>query len=229
MSVGRPSRIRRAIVALVRGGIVAAFAVALTVAVFLVLPLIQRIARPPASEVELRQVATAALPPPPAPPPPEPEPEKPEEEPPPPELDSPAPPPMDLAALELALDPGLGGGGAVLDLGSRLLSTLDQRAKEEGEAVFSVADLDQMPRPVHQPAPEYPPDLKRKRVEGTVHVVFLVDPAGAVQNPTVVQSVHPALDRAALQAVRRWRFDPGRRGGQPVAFRMKVPITFALR
>ncbi|MCX7818234.1 MAG: energy transducer TonB [Kiritimatiellae bacterium] len=229
MSGARPSWCRRALGAVLRAVGTVAVAAGLTLVVFLVLPLIQRIAHPPAAEMELRPVTTAALPPPPAPPPPEPEPEKPEEEPPPPELDAPAPPPMDLAALEMALDPGLGGGGAVLDIGARLLSTLEQRAKEEGEAVFSVADLDQVPRPVHQPAPEYPTELKRKRIEGTVHVVFLVDPSGAVQNPTVVQSVHPALDRAALQSVRKWRFDPGRRGGQPVAFRMKVPITFALR
>lgn len=228
MNHARPSVLRRVLGGVARVTVVGAMALGLTLMVFLVLPLIQRIAHPPTSETELRAVATAALPPPPAIPP-EPEPEKPEEEPPPPELDAPAPPPMDLASLEMVLDPGLASGAAILDVGTRLLAALDQRAKEESEAVFSVTDLDQMPRPVYQPAPEYPTDLKRKRVEGTVHVVFLVDPSGAVQNPTVVQTVHPALDQAALQAVRRWRFEPGRREGQAVLFRMKIPITFALR
>jgi protein TonB len=37
------------------------------------------------------------------------------------------------------------------------------------------------------------------------------------------------LDRAAIAAVRRWVFEPGRRGGNPVAAWVQVPVRFALR
>lgn len=208
--------------------LLAAFAaVVLTAMVFLVLPLIQQVSQPPASDMELRAASTASLPPPPPPPPPA-EDEQKEEEEPPPDLSAPDMPPMDLASLELALNPTVGDGWGP-DVGGRLLAGAENRASEDAEAIFSVADLDQAPRILHQPAPEYPPDLKRKKIEGTVQILFLVDGAGRVQNPTVQQATHPAFERAALQAVRRWRFEPGKRNGQPVSFRMKAPITFALR
>jgi TonB family protein len=37
------------------------------------------------------------------------------------------------------------------------------------------------------------------------------------------------LDRAAVEAVRRWRFAPATRGGQPVEGSVQVPITFNLK
>jgi protein TonB len=45
----------------------------------------------------------------------------------------------------------------------------------------------------------------------------------------VQQSSDPAFEAPALQAVRRWRFEPGKRNGQSVAFKMRAPITFKAR
>jgi len=202
-------------------------AVVLTALVFLVLPLIQQVARPPADDLELRPASSVNLPPP-APPPPEPEQKPPDDEPPPPSLDAPDTPPMDLSDLELALNPSFGDGLGG-EIAARMLSSVENRVREEADAIFSLSDLDQAPRVVHQVTPEYPAELKRKRVAGSVHVLFVVDPSGAVQNPIVQQSSHPAFEPPALQAVRKWRFEPGRRNGQPVPFRMKVPIVFAMK
>ena len=38
----------------------------------------------------------------------------------------------------------------------------------------------------------------------------------------------PLLDAAALQAVRRWRFEPAQAGGLPVSSRVEVPVRFSL-
>jgi protein TonB len=59
-----------------------------------------------------------------------------------------------------------------------------------------------------------------------VTVVFQVDTSGRVVDPRVAKSTDPAFDRAALEAVRQWRFEPGTRDGEPVQFKMKIPITF---
>jgi protein TonB len=99
----------------------------------------------------------------------------------------------------------------------------------DADAVFSAADLDQQPRPIFQPAPEYPAELRRNKIEGTVQILFIVDRTGSVVNPIVQKSSNPALERPALQAVRRWRFDPGKRQGQAVPFRMRVPVSFNSR
>jgi protein TonB len=194
----------------------------LTVLVFLVLPLMQHVSRPPASDLEFRSVGTANLPPPP-PPPPQEEPEEEEQEEPPPELAEEAPP-LDLDQLELALNPGFGEGLGG-DFAVRLFTT-GEKSEEEADAIFSMAELDQLPRVVYQPPPDYPAELRRKKIDGTVYVLFVVDQSGRVNNPVVQESTHQAFDRPALRAVKRWRFEPGKRNGAPVRFKMRVPITF---
>jgi protein TonB len=42
-------------------------------------------------------------------------------------------------------------------------------------------------------------------------------------------SGHDLLDRAALQAVKDWLFEPGQRAGRKVAMRVLVPVRFSLR
>lgn len=197
--------------------------VAITLSLFLVLPLLEQVNRMGRKELEIRSVGTADIPPPP-PPPEEPQEEK-QEETPPPDLAEDAPP-LDLSQLELALNPGFGDGFG--DVVARLTSLETATAQADMDAIFSAADLDQMPRPIFQPPPEYPPELRKKRVEGTVYVVFVVDKNGRVVNPVVQSSTTPALEVPAVQAVKRWRFEPGRRRGQTVQFKMRVPISFSV-
>jgi periplasmic protein TonB len=192
-------------------------------ACFLVLPLMQAVAKAPAPDLTVRDVDVAQIPPPPPPSEPEPEPEpEPEEKPP--ELTEDAPP-LDLAQLEMALNPGAGGlGGDVLK--GDFAVKLDVDSEGGGvDAIFSMADLDQKPRVVYQPSPALDAEI-RKRAPGAVYVLFVVDESGRVENPTVQKSSDQVFERSALAAVKQWRFEPGKRGGKPVRFRMRVPITF---
>lgn len=223
MSAPRFRSVGRALASGGRALLVIALTLSLTAFMFLLLPLLEQVTRMGKEDVEIRSVSTADLPPPP-PPPEEPEEEKEPDEPPP-DIAEEAPP-MDLSQLELALNPGsVDGFGDVI---ARLTSVDAASAQMDADAIFSSSDLDQMPRAVFQPPPDYPADLRKRRVEGTVYVVFVVDKNGRVANPTVQAPVHPALDSAALQAVRRWRFEPGRRRGQAVQFKMRVPISFSV-
>lgn len=212
---------RQGLRAVARGLGIALGAAALTLVHFLVLPLMQTIARPPEADLLLQAVDTATIPPPPPPPEPEPE-QEPEPEDPPPELTDQTPP-LDLAQLELALQPGFGGDGAAGDFAVRLNTAA--AAAAVADALFSLADLDQKPRVVYQPSPVIDAQLRRK-APGTVHVLFAVDQQGRVEEPRVQSSTDPVFERAALHAVKQWRFEPGKRNGQPVRFRMRVPITF---
>lgn len=208
---------------LVNRTVVLAGAIALTLIFFLILPLMQSIGELDDDVYEIREIKSLGAEPPPPPPVEEldePEPE-PEPEPPPQLADE--VPPLDLSQLEMALDPGFGGGYGVGAMAVDLGNAIGDR-KEVAE-LFSAADLDQRPRPVYQPGPNMTSDMKRK-APGQVYVIFVVDEQGRVQSPKVQRSSDPIFERAAISAVRQWKFEPGRREGQPVRFRMRVPLTF---
>jgi len=198
-------------------------AVGFALGLFLVLPLIQAISATPLADSELRSIDTANLPPPPPPPPEE---EKKEEEPEPeekpPDLEE-VSQPLDLSQLELALGGGIGDGWMTADFAVKLDTKV--ASAQESEALFSLEDLDQKPRVVHQPGPKLDKALRQK-APGTAYVLFVVDPSGRVENPTIQSSTDPIFEKPALAAVKQWKFEPGMRKGQPVRFRMRVPVTF---
>lgn len=71
------------------------------------------------------------------------------------------------------------------------------------------------------------PDVVRMAgVDGTVRVTVTVDRTGSLTAAQVTSGVHEALDAAALRAVRRLSYRPGRRDGRAVRARLTLPITF---
>lgn len=197
-----------------------AFALAVSTALFLAIPLSQWLdTERPARDRTLR--ADFALPPPP-PPPPEPPPPPPPE----PELEEPPPPreapPLTLEQLDLALQVGIGGNlaGDFGFGGFDLAPSLDQLD------IFEIEQLDVAPRPLRQVAPIYPLEFARNRVPGLVRLVFLVDAHGAVESIAVESATHPEFAEAARDAVRQWRFRPGEKDGRPVRTRVRLPIPF---
>jgi periplasmic protein TonB len=79
------------------------------------------------------------------------------------------------------------------------------------------------------PAPAYPFAARRRGQEGRVVLSVEVLPSGDAGAISVARSSGVAsLDRAATDAVRRWRFRPARRDGRPVRATVRVPVRFAL-
>lgn len=82
---------------------------------------------------------------------------------------------------------------------------------------------------LNNPAPSYPVFAKRSREQGKVLLRVQVDAAGRVAGIEVHESSgHERLDKAALAAVRQWRFVPARQGDRAVSGVAIVPITFQL-
>lgn len=75
----------------------------------------------------------------------------------------------------------------------------------------------------------YPEMARRAGIEGRVTLQFVVDREGRVVDPMVLRGVHPQLDQAALDALRKVKFAPGRQRGKAVPVRMKLPVLFRLR
>lgn len=81
----------------------------------------------------------------------------------------------------------------------------------------------------HQVNPRYPTSAARAGIQGWVDVMFTVDVDGKVRDAKVIdaQPGH-VFDYVALEAVRRWEFEPAMRNGQPVTQRLKRRILFKL-
>lgn len=80
------------------------------------------------------------------------------------------------------------------------------------------------------PKPPYPPLARRMGEEGRVVLRAYVTPDGAAGEVLLhASSGSPRLDESALQTVRRWKFVPARRGAEPVAAWVLVPIAFTLK
>jgi TonB family protein len=84
------------------------------------------------------------------------------------------------------------------------------------------------PRVVRQEPPIYPYGLRKSGIVGEVLVGFVVDSKGNVVNAIAVRSNSPAFNEAAVEAVRKWKFEPAIVDGRPVNCRMTVPIVFDL-
>ena len=83
---------------------------------------------------------------------------------------------------------------------------------------------------LNNPAPVYPTLSRRLREEGTVHLLVLVSETGDPKSVQIRKSSgFDRLDEAALNAVRRWRFVPARRGIVAIAAQVIVPINFRQR
>jgi protein TonB len=97
-----------------------------------------------------------------------------------------------------------------------------------GSGLVAVTQLDDKPRTRFQNAPQYPQSMKISGATGTVWVDFVVDENGRVHDVRVIKSTNSGFDDATLLAVAKWRFEPGKRKGIPVKFRMAVPVVFNL-
>ena len=83
------------------------------------------------------------------------------------------------------------------------------------------------PRKIVDVAPVYPELARTARVSGIVILEATIDEEGNVRDARVLRSI-PLLDRAAVDAVRQWRFTPTTLNGQVIPIVMTVTVNFRL-
>ena len=117
---------------------------------------------------------------------------EPEEPPPPPKLTQPNRPNIDKASMSA-------------DLGAFDLAGLNLNAPVDGDTLAIVRVL-----------PRYPSRALSRGIEGWVLMEFAIDELGLAVNPVVIESEPPGIfDRAALSAVKRWKYRPMIEDGRP--------------
>jgi len=75
----------------------------------------------------------------------------------------------------------------------------------------------------------YPEIARKAGIEGRVFVQFVVDEKGNVIDPVVTRGIGGGCDEAALEAVRKAKFKPGKQRGRPVKVQYSLPVTFRLQ
>lgn len=84
--------------------------------------------------------------------------------------------------------------------------------------------------PSSRAVPDYPAMARRAHVMGTVGLRIVIDEQGRVGQIEVVRTPDSrfGFDLAAIEAVKRWRYEPGRLDGRPVAVEAFVLVEFTL-
>ena len=86
------------------------------------------------------------------------------------------------------------------------------------------------PRKTEDVRPIYPQAMREAGLEGFVPLAALIDVEGRVSSVRLIGSnVHPELARAAVDAVRQWRFTPTLLNGEAVEVFMNVTVRFSLQ
>jgi protein TonB len=99
-----------------------------------------------------------------------------------------------------------------------------------GGASFSIAASDTDIVPIVRVNPQYPLRASERGIEGWVEVIFTISKLGTVKDPNVLNS-HPSsiFDRAALKAIKKWKYNPKIEDGEPVERPgVKVRLKFEL-
>lgn len=109
------------------------------------------------------------------------------------------------------IGPGSGGGtgGGVYRPGSGIIS----------------------PRLLYEVKPNYTSDAMRAKIQGIVTMEAVVMPDGSVGDVQITRSLDQTfgLDQEAIRTVKKWRFAPGTKQGQPVPVLVEIEMTFTLR
>ena len=127
----------------------------------------------------------------------------------------------DSSAAQLPLETGRGGSNA---------DTSTPAPKSVAAIPADGVTQTAIPRGGYQVRPSYPSSARRLGIQGMTTLRVYVAADGRVTEVLVQESAgHPDLDSAAAEAVKRWRFEPARRGAEAVGVWVLLPVEFRLR
>jgi TonB family protein len=97
-----------------------------------------------------------------------------------------------------------------------------------GGGVFRAGGGVTAPLLTYKVEPEYSEEARKAKWQGVVLLYIEVNEQGLPQNPRVVRAMGMGLDEKAIEAVMKWRFQPGRKDGKPVTVMAQVEVNFRL-
>jgi len=98
------------------------------------------------------------------------------------------------------------------------------------EPTYFVA-VEEMPQPIGglqgiQQMISYPEIASRAGIEGKVFVRAFVDETGSVTSAEIVKGIGGGCDEAAMDAILKTKFTPGKQRGKPIKVQVTIPVIF---
>jgi len=84
------------------------------------------------------------------------------------------------------------------------------------------------PTVVFKVEPEYSEEARKAKFQGTVVLFVVVDEKGNPKDLRVIRPLGLGLDQKAIEAVEKWRFNPGKKDGKPVPVQATIEVNFRL-
>lgn len=98
-----------------------------------------------------------------------------------------------------------------------------------GGGTYKIGDIGvSAPVAKFTPEPDFSEEARRAKYQGTVVLAAVIGPDGRPRNIRVLHSLGMGLDEKAIERVKTWLFEPGKRNGTPVAVAMNLEVDFRL-
>jgi len=133
------------------------------------------------------------------------------------------------AVAGLTLLSAYAAGGAIAQEPTPDTAPTPKTADEGGNpGAYRVGGDVSAPKLLYGPDPEYSEEARKAKYQGTVVLWLVVDANGLPQRIRVQRSLGMGLDEEAVAAVQKWRFEPSKKDGHPVAVMINVEVNFRL-
>ena len=101
-------------------------------------------------------------------------------------------------------------------------------AQDQDKAVYRVGGGVSVPVPIFQAEPEYSEEARLAKYQGSVVLQVIVNEKGEPTGARVVRKLGQGLDEKAIEAIQKWRFNPGMKDGEPVPVIVTIEVPFRL-
>jgi len=114
------------------------------------------------------------------------------------------------------------------------LGDLSNTTTKPSEGPTIIPDIDtkqpgsSAPTAKYAPEPAYPKNARRANKEGTVTLEATIGKDGVPKNIVAITSLGFGFEEAAIAALKKWRFIPGKKKGEDVEMKVKLDIVFTL-
>jgi len=94
--------------------------------------------------------------------------------------------------------------------------------------IYKVAEVTIPPRVASKIEPQYTPEARAAKLQGTVALTMVIKPDGRADHIRVIRSLDKGLDANAIAAIRQWSFEPGKKDGKSVPVGATIEVNFRL-